>query len=301
MAKVTILLATFNGARFLADQLDSLGRQDADWALWISDDGSTDGTKTMLSDFAQANPGRDIRVIDGPGRGSAANFLSLLTHPDLPDRPVALCDQDDVWLPHHLSRGLERLAGSAGVYACATLECDIDLGHPRLSRLVPPRTGFTNALVQNVVAGNTMVLSTEALRIVRAFPPAGTVPYHDWWIYLLSTAHGIPILIDPEPGLMYRQHDGNEMGASRGLAAFVKRFQKAFGGDYAIWLRANCNALANIPAAIAPGNTTTFEAFRRDLGRSGLGRMLRLRHAGIRRETRSGTILLYVAAALGRV
>lgn len=301
MADVTILLATFNGARFLGDQLASLAGQDADWALWVSDDGSTDGTMGVLSDFAQAHPDRDIRILDGPRRGSAANFLSLIAHPDLPDRPVALCDQDDVWLPHHLSRGLEHVADAAVLYACATFECDAHLERATLSRAAPPRTGFENALVQNVVAGNTMVLSTAALRILRAYPPAGPVPYHDWWIYLLLTGHGIPIVIHPEPGVMYRQHGSNELGASRGGGAFIRRLRKAFGGDYAAWVQANADALAGMPNALAPANAAIFATFRQDLGRPGLRRILRMRRSGLRRETAFGTVLLYVAAALGRV
>lgn len=301
MAEITVLLSTFNGARFLDAQLASVAGQDADWALWASDDGSCDGTVDMLTAFAKAHPDRDIRILQGPRAGSARNFLSLLTHPDLPDGPVALCDQDDVWLPHHLSRGLRCVNGSADLYACATLECDVNLENPRLSRAAPPPTGFGNALVQNVVAGNTMVMSAKALQVLRAFPPAGPVPYHDWWVYLVLTGHGARIHIDPEPGLMYRQHDENELGASRGIGAFLKRLRRAMSGDYATWIRANTDALAAVASVLSPENARTFATFKQDRGRAGLPRLLRLHQAGIRRETRSGTVLLYIAAGLGRI
>ena len=103
---VTIVMATRNGAAHLAEQLDSIARQThADWSLFVSDDGSTDDTKRILADFARSHP---VTVVDGPRKGAAANFLSALCHPDLPLGTIALADQDDIWLPGKLARGLGR-------------------------------------------------------------------------------------------------------------------------------------------------------------------------------------------------
>ena len=108
---VRILMATFQGATHLPAQLASFEAQShADWSLWASDDGSTDATPDLLRAFAARHPGR-VRLIDGPRKGSAANFLHLLGHPDLPPGLTALSDQDDVWLPHRLMRGLQQLSG----------------------------------------------------------------------------------------------------------------------------------------------------------------------------------------------
>ena len=122
---VRILLATWNGAAHLSEQLDSYLAQDhGNWALWVSDDGSDDGTWEILEDFRAAHPDREIRLLRGPGQGAAANFLSLLTHPELPPGPVALSDQDDVWKPCRLSRGLAAVHVDAGpaLYGAITTE-----------------------------------------------------------------------------------------------------------------------------------------------------------------------------------
>ncbi len=105
---VTIVMATLNGERYLPDQLDSIARQShRDWRLFVSDDGSTDATRAILSDFARQHP---VTVVSGPALGcAAANFLSALCHPDLPAGPVALADQDDVWLDGKLARAFRRL------------------------------------------------------------------------------------------------------------------------------------------------------------------------------------------------
>ena len=111
---VHVLMATWNGAAHLEEQLRSFEAQThRDWSLWVSDDGSTDATGRILADHAAAHPGR-VHLFEGPRRGSAANFLSLLAQPDLPPGVVALADQDDVWLPHRLERGLEWLARATG-------------------------------------------------------------------------------------------------------------------------------------------------------------------------------------------
>jgi glycosyltransferase involved in cell wall biosynthesis len=308
--RVTILMGTCNGADFLPAQLDSfLAQQGADWALWVSDDGSGDATPALLAAFRAAHPGRDIRLLQGPGRGAAANFLSLLCHPDLPPGPVALADQDDVWLPHRLARGLDWLAqaGAAAepvLYGSATWVTDGDLGRRRLSRTRMPRPDFANALVQNVIGGNTMILNAAAVQLMRR-ASAGwigqgrTVPYHDWWIYLVLAGAGARIVIDAEPGLLYRQHRRNVMGASEGVRARLSRLRTALRGGYGQWIRDNAAALAEVEHLLTPAHRARAARFRAGLGRPGPQRLAGLR--GIHRERRLETLALYLAALLGRV
>lgn len=111
---VAILLATYQGERFLAAQLDSIAAQSCrDWRLVVSDDGSTDTTREILRRFAAAHPDRDIELRDGPRQGATRNFLSLLDAV-APGEAVAWCDQDDLWLPNRLARGLAALAATQG-------------------------------------------------------------------------------------------------------------------------------------------------------------------------------------------
>ena len=79
MARVTILMATYNGERFLSDQLNSFDCQTfSDWDLWVSDDGSSDNTKNILDNFQRAQEGRHfVRIMNGPKKGFVSNFLNL--------------------------------------------------------------------------------------------------------------------------------------------------------------------------------------------------------------------------------
>lgn len=295
---IRILLATWNGAAHLSEQLDSYLAQDLpDWALWVSDDGSTDGTWQILEAFRDAHPDREIRLLHGPCHGSAANFLSLLTHPDLPPGPVALSDQDDVWMPHRLSRGLAAVSGydRAALYGSITIETDPDLVPlPKQKGPLPPPS-FHNALVQNVVAGNTVTLNGPALRALRA-AGAPDVPYHDWWIYLRLSGIGAHITLDDVPVLYYRQHAHNAIGAHRGAMARLQRVRALVRGTYRDWLRANLSALLARPGGLIPAHA---EAARILLTMRPRARALIL--SGAQRSTPNGQRLLQMLARAGRI
>ncbi|MEO5614827.1 MAG: glycosyltransferase, partial [Cypionkella sp.] len=162
--KILIALCTYNGADWLAGQLDSIAAQDhADWALWISDDGSTDATRAIIAEFQARHPARDIRLIEGPRQGGAQNFLSLICHADLPVGPqthLALCDQDDIWLPEKLSRALALLQAQPDsahplIYGGQSRHINNKgqvIGHSRRPR---GKVTLQNAVVQNMVSGHS--------------------------------------------------------------------------------------------------------------------------------------------------
>lgn len=214
---IAILLSTYNGARFLAEQLESFEQQtDQDWCLVWRDDGSTDETRTVMYDFATRIGERRCREAAGSGEhlGAAQSFLALL--PEAADaEAVAFADQDDVWLPDKLARARQALAsaGNQAVLYCARQYLvDEHLQGRRLSILSGDRPSFPASLTQNIAHGNTMVMNRAAANLVSRIPgPLGTV--HDWWSYIVITACGGSVVIDPKPVVLYRQHKGNLIGS----------------------------------------------------------------------------------------
>lgn len=297
-APLRILLATYNGAPHLEEQLQSYLAQDhTNWALWVSDDGSTDGTWEILRAFQAAHPDREIRLIRGPGRGAAANFLSLITHPDLPPGPVALSDQDDVWMPHRLSRALDMLGRAQGpmLYGSTTIETDPDLNPlPRQKTTLPPPS-FANAMVQNIVAGNTTTLNAPALAALRA-GGAPDVPYHDWWIYLRLAGVGAQILLDDTPLLFYRQHAGNVIGAHSGMHARLQRATALLGGTYRGWVHTNLTALLAHGEDLLPEYAMAAQTLLNTRNRR-----TALHQSGAQRSGPKGQMILKGLAWVGRV
>jgi hypothetical protein len=302
--RVTILMATFNGAAHLRQQLDSyVAQRHVPWDLWISDDGSTDETRAVVSAFrAEHGANRTIHLIEGPRQGAAANFMSLLTHPDLPtDGPVALSDQDDVWHPDKLACALEALdtSGPCTLYSGQSLYTDRNLQVTGRSR--PPRRapGFRNALTQNVVSGHSIVMDPQALALVRQTGMPEAIPYHDWWLYLLISGAGGQVCIDETPMIHYRQHGNNTMGANAGLPASLRRARQVMGRTYGDWIAANTRSLRLAADLLTPEHLALLDLF--DTTRPGPLRAWALWRAGLYRQSRLASAAFYLAAVLGRV
>lgn len=304
---VVILLALFEGAECLDDQLGSLLCQShRDWSLIASDDGSTDRGPDILRRFAESNPGRDITLIDGPRMGFAQNFLHLLRAAG-PDAPfVSFCDQDDVWLPHKTERAVRALrdidADTPAMYCGRTLHCDEDLQPLRASPLFPKEPSFRNALVQNIGGGNTMVLNNAALRMLaEASTRVEGIVSHDWWAYQMITGAGGVVLYEREPALLYRQHGGNAVGANGTARTALRRFLRVMQGRFRDWKDENVEALQANADLLTPENRVTLEAFaqarRKPLARR-VGAMARI---GLHRQSARDNLALWFAILTGRV
>ncbi|MFJ1293728.1 glycosyltransferase [Paracoccus yeei] len=266
MTTVLILMATHNGGSFLAEQLDSIAAQShADWRLMVSDDASSDNTPAVLQAFRDARPAGQVVLVSGPGRGAAANFRSLIRQVRLSGECLAFCDQDDVWHPEHLARGLEALAGIANplaLYGSRVQVCDAGLNPVGLSPLPSRPLCFRNALVQNVISGNTQIMSPAAAALLQAAErDGGPMIVHDWWAYQIITGAGGQAVMDPRPGLLYRQHGANVIGANRGLRSLHRRLGRYLAGTHGRWARQNCAGLAASQARFTPENRRRLQDF----------------------------------------
>ena len=255
---ITVLMGTRNGAAHLRQQLASLAAQEhTRWSLWISDDGSTDATWAHIRTFAKDQP-NPIVLLRGPQQGMSANYLGLLCHPDLPSGPVAFADQDDLWLPHHLSRGLTALNQSASptagqVYSAHRLVWRNGQPPHTLRWRSPERAGFRNALVECQTPGSGLILDRRAVALARRVGQVD-VPFWDWWLALLLTGAGAGMLQDARPGLFYRAHADNHLGPRAGLRAALWRLNRLRDGSYRTWACQNMAMLEPHIAHLTPAN-----------------------------------------------
>lgn len=303
---VAVVMATYNGAALLPMQLDSFAAQTLPpRLLLVSDDGSSDATVQVVQDWAARQVQIETRVFDGPCRGAAQNFLSLLRRP-LETDYLAISDQDDIWLPEKLAAAVGALAalpeGVPGLYCGRSWEVREDLSGRRLSRGAPRPPSFAHALVQNIAGGNTMVLNRAGAEIVReAALATDDIVIHDWWIYQVMTGVGGRVIFDNTPHLLYRQHAGNIIGANRGLAATLMRAHMLVRGRFSDWCACNIAALRRIEARLTPENRALLEAFDAARRKGGPRCLAEIRRAGFYRQGRRGQISLYLAAVLRRL
>lgn len=307
---ITILMATFNGARFIDAQIESIAAQTyKNWALWVSDDGSDDETVAKIKAFAAAYPSRDIRIFDGPREGAAQNFLSLLARANQTVEAVAFADQDDVWLPHKLASAAAKLAtvddNQAAGYVCMDIATDENLrpyaGQKRQIRFA----NFPNALIQNVMRGNAIVLNQVAVAHLRdalfAANGAKKIKFHDWWIYLVLTGLGGQVFVDPVPGLYYRQHGENVLGANVGIAGLRTRLRLLHSRKHQDWITCNLSALTCIAPKLTIENQQILDRFEKTRRKTGFSAFIDFLRSGPRWQSRSGTLIMAIQAFLGRL
>lgn len=301
-----VLLATYNGARFVEEQLRSIAAQTVGVIdVYASDDGSSDGTQDLLADWSRRWDKGRFEIYDGPRAGNPAeNFRTLVLR--ISDRYdfVAYADQDDVWLPEKLERAAERLApldDRPAISCCRTRLIDKE-GKPFGYSLYFPRPpSFANALVQSLAGGNTMVMNARAFEIVRKSLERTPCGSHDWWTYQIVTGAGGQMLYSAEPDTLYRQHDANVVGANPGLLAAIGRLPELFGGRFRSWNEENINALNQCADLLTVSNLETLGRFMVAHRGTLIERLRGLRASGIYRQTRRGQIALWTACMLGLI
>ncbi|MDR1214416.1 MAG: glycosyltransferase [Propionibacteriaceae bacterium] len=231
---IQVLLATYNGAAHVEQQLDSLRRQTVadQMTVLVRDDASTDGTVAVVRDF---DPGPlALELIPGDHLGAAASFLDLLRRADLSCPTTMLCDQDDHWDPDKAEIAAAALAGldpgRPGLYCCRSVVTDAQLNPVGLTDLAPRGPSFRNSLVQIIASGHTMALNPRLVELARQTMDPAAAVMHDNWIYCLAAGLG-QVVFDPEPHVRYRIHSGNEMGFTVGWRRELERLGRLLRSD----------------------------------------------------------------------
>ena len=247
-ALVDILLATYNGAAYLAPQLDSLLAQThGHFRLLVSDDGSSDDTLAILQRYQSAFGGRMVLLPNeapnrAPAGGVLRNFERLMRASAEDGRAAYLsfCDQDDVWLPEKTARllaAVQALEARTGDTTPCLAHSDLTVVDERLQVISPSFAAFqridpadVNArtlLSVNQVTGCAMLINRALLQLALPLPPEAVM--HDWWLAVLSGSGARHYL--PEPLMQYRQHGRNQIGArDRGLPSRLMRLARDGGG-----------------------------------------------------------------------
>lgn len=234
--QVVVLMATFNGRRWVDEQVDSiLDQVGVDVRLVVSDDGSSDGTREHLLARSEADP--RLRVLPrraGPP-GVTANFLHLFTTVPVDGQEyVAFSDQDDVWHTDKLFREIELLRSTeADVVSTNVMSFD-GTGKRNLVVKSRPQRRW-DYVFEAAGPGSTYVFTGSAharLCTIMGGMDLNEVGVHDWFLYALLRAAGGRWLIDAQPTLDYRQHGDNVQGEHAGVAAFCSRLGNLRSGFY---------------------------------------------------------------------
>lgn len=304
-AKVAILLCTYDGQQYLAEQLDSIeGQTYPQWDIWASDDGSVDNTRDLLEIY-QNKWGGHLFIQTGPKKGFAANFLSLIINPTISADYYAYSDQDDIWEADKLSRALTWLETISphipAMYCSRTKYINQDGVELGLSTNFSGPLGFRNALAQSIAGGNTMVFNQAARDLVAKTPIHEDVVSHDWWTYLLVTGNGGHVYFDQYPTVRYRQHGNNIAGQNITFGARMARVKALFAGRYTAWNNTNIRALNQVRHVLTEENRNVLDMFAYARKRTLIPRLLGVCRSGVYRQPVLGNFSFFVAAILNKL
>lgn len=221
---IAILMSTYNGARYLAQQLDSILAQTyADWKLTVRDDGSTDDTLRILQEYAKAD--KRISVLtDGENIGACRSFERLLTQCD-DAAYYAFCDQDDVWRSDKLALSLDAMqqAEAAHPGKPIVVHTDLQVVDENMTEIAPSFWRYSNIqadlldahirylAICNSVTGCAMLFNKAARDC--SLPMSADAYMHDAWLALMTAYHGGFVLPVYQTPVAYRQHGDNVLGA----------------------------------------------------------------------------------------
>jgi len=301
VAKVSVILSSFNGARYLPEQLDSLlGQSYSNLWIQVRDDGSCAATRAILESYAAQHA--NIGVSFGERLGIVNSFFHLLTHANDTSEYFALCDQDDVWYPDKVERAVSKLSavdrGVPALYCSRQEYVNHHLDHLGYSRVPPRAPLFQNALVENIATGCSVVLNRAARDMIVSQLPRRCI-MHDWWCYLVVAAFGT-VIYDAYPGVKYRLHGANDTGAAVSLREdFVRRVQRFLRGrDDVFRIHAQAQEFACIYQDALPADKR--EGLDRFLAskRSAITRLLFAMNPSVYRQSRFDDVLLRMLITL---
>lgn len=296
--RIAILMTTYNAGIYLEQQLKSIEEQSYNnWILCVSDDGSSDNTSHIISLLKNKLGKERVLTFMGPGKGFAQNFLSLVNNPDIQADYYAYCDQDDIWDKDKLHAAVQYLSqvskDTPAVYGSRTMLVDADNKFIGYSSKFTKKPSLSNAFVQSLAGGNTMVFNNCTRQILMK---AGVVPVvsHDWWTYLAVAACNGVMIYDEISHLRYRQHSQNLVGSNSGISKKIKRIRQLFDGEFYKWVSLNLSALTYLEDCISQNEHKKIEKFKEVRDGNIFVRLLAIYTTGVYRQTFLGNIGIFI-------
>lgn len=310
--EICILLASFNGEKYISTQIDSLLAQTySDWKLFIRDDGSTDQTVSIINEYARKDERISIVEDNRKNLGSCQNFATLFNLTRDHFQYIMFCDQDDYWLPFKIEETLlhmQHLEGQREKGAPLLVYTNFKYADENLKEIESRKNfqstkvsklSFAHLLAQNPAYGCTMMLNKQLAVIAEVIPPQAE--NHDYWIALVAGALGEMSYLNKQT-ILYRQHSHN-ISTNFDSSSLKKRLKRivlqrknfedahskiqmalAFKAAYYSWLKDKQKVILDEYISFATGKKIRL--------------LFKNIKNGVRRQTLSQTFLFYLSMLL---
>ena len=238
MTKVCVLLASYNGARWIEHQIDTILKQkNVKIDLFISDDCSTDETLEIIKKISKKNKSVFFWKNKKKSTSATQNFFSLITNINFKKYDyVSISDQDDLWNKNKLQRAIKMIHKKK--VDCYSSDVSILYQNGQIKYLKKSyNQKKMDFLFEGGGPGSTFVLKTKfAINLQKNLKSkkniAKKINFHDWYIYFFARVNNYTWFIDFFSGLKYRQHHNNQLGANVSLGTILKRITYILSGDF---------------------------------------------------------------------
>ena len=233
-AKTEILLAAYNGEKYLREQIESILDQDCDsWFLTVSDDGSSDKTSEILDFYVENYPEQIRRVKSGTSFGNAKDHFFFLLK-ESAGKEVMFCDQDDVWMKDKVSSQSSLMKEDVPCLVCSDLSVvgedlsEIDPSMRHYQGIGKDDFALSHLLFRNAVSGCGCLMNRKLVEKILEIKDTDNVIMHDYWAALTASLCG-EIVVMERSTVLYRQHSGNSLGAQKqtGIGYVTKKLRGA--------------------------------------------------------------------------
>lgn len=210
---VLVLMSSYNGEKYIRQQIESiLNQKNVNVYLLVRDDGSNDDTVDLVRNYKEKN----VLLYEGKNLGAAQSFMDLLyraktMYPQI--EYFALADQDDIWLPEKLSRGIKHLKQEKADLYCGSLDAFVNENLNSHYIYECKLYDKFEQMLRNTVAGCTMVMNRKMLFRICEYRPT-YIEMHDSWILRVCIYSGMKVILDTVPQMRYRLHGNNTCGAA---------------------------------------------------------------------------------------
>ncbi|HHX8679413.1 glycosyltransferase [Vibrio sp. 2026] len=237
MYRVCVLLAAYNGEKYIEEQIKSiLSQQDVDVDLYIRLDPSTDRTAEIINDFSLNFD--NVKLLNPVNASGSAgqNFFRLLIEVNFSGYDfIAFADQDDIWFPDKIKRALDKIITNRVDAYSSNVLAWWDSGKETLVNKSSPQRDY-DYLFESAGPGCTFVFTSCLANEIKNFLESlgegvKDLWLHDWFCYAFARSRGFSWFIDSKPMMKYRQHELNAVGANSGINAFIVRLKAVISGD----------------------------------------------------------------------
>jgi len=243
--RIAILMCTYNGERFIEEQIKSLANQTyKNFKLFISDDGSSDNTIEIIKECAKKYKFIN-KIYNSNFKSFTKNFQFLISKvPDDYDY-YGFCDQDDIWLKEKIQHALKCCENGNDLYCSRTILVNDQKKRIGYSPNFKKKKIFENAIMQSIAGANTMLIKKNLFSKLKEYTNFEIIS-HDWWAYIIATFFNFKVFYDKQSFILYRQHGQNLIGKNTGLIASLRRFKSAYDGQLNTWTRLHLENLLKI-------------------------------------------------------